>query len=140
MATTDTTSDWANRIAPDIETIELMAREAYAHFPESFRHKTAGVEILVTDYPDEDVADMLGLETPFDLLGLFEGRGSEGHWTPATTDKHNRITLFRRAILDYWAENDEALGDIIVHVILHELGHHFGVSEAEIERIEAAED
>ena len=80
----------------------------------------------------------MGLASPFDLLGLFEGVGIAERWNPGTGEEANRITLYRRAILDYWAENEESLGDIITHVLIHELGHHFGLSDSDMERIEEA--
>jgi len=82
--------------------------------------------------------DDLSLETPFDLLGLFEGRGIAERWNPQTGEGPNRITLYRRAILDYWAENEETMGDIVTHVLIHEIGHHFGLSDDDMERIEEA--
>ena len=80
----------------------------------------------------------IGLETPFDLLGLFEGKGLSERFTIETGELSNRILLYRRPILDYWAENDETLGDIIAHVLIHEIGHHFGLSDDDMERIEAS--
>ena len=68
---------------------------------------------------------------------LFEGRGIAERWNPQTGEGPNRITLYRRAILDYWAENDETLGSIVTHVLIHEIGHHFGLSDDDMEAIEA---
>ncbi|MNN56745.1 Possibl zinc metallo-peptidase [compost metagenome] len=82
----------------------------------------------------------MGLETPFDLLGLFEGVGIGERFSLQTGDTPNRITLFRRAILDYWSENEETLGDIITHVLIHEIGHHFGLSDDDMEALEAHAD
>ncbi len=138
MARIDQTGDWINRLSPSLGEIEAIAQEAYAHLPASFRDLTAEVMIVIADFPEERIADDLGLETPFDLLGLFEGRGLAERWTPQTGEGPNRITLYRRAILDYWAENEETLGEIIVHVLVHELGHHFGLSDEDMEAIEAA--
>lgn len=138
MAIKDTTKDWADRLAPDIGTLEGIAHLAYANLPAQFRTLTANVPIHIADFPDEDIADDLGLETPFDLLGLFEGNGSSGRWNPSQKKPGNKITLFRRAILDYWCENDETLHDIITHILINELGHHFGLSEVQIAEIENA--
>jgi len=138
MAIFDHQSDWKDRFSPGLAEIEQIAREAYAHLPREFRKLTGDVQIRIAEFPTEDVADDLGLETPFDLLGLFEGRGIAELWNPATGDQVNRITLYRRAILDYWAENDETLGDIVTHVLIHELGHHFGLSDDDMARIEAS--
>ncbi len=73
-----------------------------------------------------------------EVIFVFEGRGIAERWNPATGEGPNRITLYRRAILDYWAENEETLGDIVTHVLIHEIGHHFGLSDDDMERIEAA--
>ncbi len=79
----------------------------------------------------------MGLESPFDLLGLFEGTGIGERFSLQTGEQANRITIYRRAVLDYWAEYEEALGDIVTHVLIHEIGHHFGLSDEDMERIEA---
>lgn len=138
MGIYDPTTDWKDRFAPGLAEVEQIAREAYAHLPAEFRALTGDVQIRIAEYPTEEIADDLGLETPFDLLGLFEGRGIAELWNPATGDQANRITLYRRAILDYWAENDETLGDIVTHVLIHELGHHFGLSDDDMAHIEAS--
>ena len=128
--------DWKNRFSPSLTELEQITREAYAHLPAEFRKLTGDVQIRIADFPSEEIADDLGLESPFDLLGLFEGRGIAELWNPSTGDQANRITLYRRAILDYWSENEETLGDIVNHVLIHELGHHFGLSDDDMERIE----
>ena len=136
MAFNDTTPLWRDRFAPGLGDIEALAREAYAHLPGEFRRLTGEVVILVADFPDDDVMDEMDLETPFDLLGLFEGRGIGDKLNPVTGEFPNRITLYRRALLDYWAENEETLSDIVTHVLVHEIGHHFGLSDDDMERIE----
>lgn len=136
MAKHDRTEDWGNRLPPDDDMIKSLALTAYAHLPQKLRTLTTNVTIHVTDYPSEDIADDLGLETPFDLLGLYEGQGEAKLWTPRAKQNPNRLTLYRRAILDYWAENEEPLGEIIAHIVTSELGHHFGLSEDEIAQIE----
>ena len=133
---TDQSGDWAERLSPDLTTIESIALTAYAHLPQEFRDLTGDVQVIIADFPTEEVSDDLGLETPFDLLGLFEGRGIAERWNPQTGEGPNRITLYRRAILDYWAESDEMLGDIVTHVLIHEIGHHFGLSDDDMARIE----
>jgi predicted Zn-dependent protease with MMP-like domain len=105
--------------------------------PTDFVPTRGNVAIIVADFPDDDVFEDMGLETPFDLLGLFEGRGLTERFTIETGELANRVLLYRRPILDYWAENDETLGDIITHVLIHEIGHHFGLSDEDMERIEA---
>ncbi len=136
MDRTDRSGDWADRLSPDLATMESIALTAYAHLPKEFRDLTTDVQIFVAEFPTDEIADDLGLETPFDLLGLFEGRGIAERWNPQTGEGPNRITLYRRAILDYWAESDEMLGDIVTHVLIHEIGHHFGLSDDDMARIE----
>jgi predicted Zn-dependent protease with MMP-like domain len=140
MAFRDQTDDWRDRHAPSLEIFEQLAREAYGNLPHEFRDLASDLIIQITDFPTDEVFDDMALETPFDLLGLFEGRGIGERFSFETGEMPNRITLYRRPILDYWAENDETLGDIIVHVLIHEIGHHFGLSDDDMERIEADAD
>jgi predicted Zn-dependent protease with MMP-like domain len=136
MARIDQTGDWAERLSPSLDEIESIAVEAYAHLPEEFRALTGEIIIQIAEFPDDAISDNLALESPFDLLGLFEGRGIAEFWNPQTGEGPNRITLYRRAILDYWAEHEEALGTIIAHVLIHEIGHHFGMSDEDMEALE----
>ena len=136
MARIDQSDDWRERHAPTISTFESLAQEAYSHLPEEFRALATDLTIEIDDFPTEDVFEDMALETPFDLLGLFEGRGIGERFTMETGEMPYRIILYRRPILDYWAENEETLGDIITHVLIHEIGHHFGLSDDDMERIE----
>ena len=131
---------WRDLLSPSLDELEVLALEAYAHLPEEFRRLTGEIVIQVAEFPEDEILDHLSLETPFDLLGLFEGRGLAERWNPQTGEGPNRVTLYRRAILDYWAENEETLGDIVTHVLIHEIGHHFGLSDEDMARIEAAAD
>ncbi|MEX0347329.1 MAG: metallopeptidase family protein [Rhizobiaceae bacterium] len=137
MDRTYPTRNWRDQLSPSLDEMEMLAIETYAHLPEEFRKLTGEIIIQFAEYPPEEIMDDLALETPFDLLGLFEGRGIAERWNPQTGEGENRITLFRRAILDYWSENEETLGDIINHVLIHELGHHFGLTDEDMARIEA---
>ena len=128
---------WRDQLSPSLAEMEMLAIEVYAHLPDEFRKLTGEIIIQFAEYPTEEIMDDLALETPFDLMGLFEGRGIAERWNPQTGEGVNRITLYRRAMLDYWAENEETLGDIIAHVLIHELGHHFGLSDDDMARIEA---
>jgi len=137
MAVKDTADEWRDRLSPSLDDLESLAREAYAHLPGKFRKLTGDILIAVADFPTEEALDALGMESPFDLLGLFQGRAIAQKADPQTGEFPNRITLFRRPILDYWAEFEEPLGGIVTHVLIHEIGHHFGLSDADIEAIEA---
>lgn len=138
MARIDQTDDWRERHAPTISTFESLALEAYGHLPQEFRALATDLTIVIEDFPDEEIMEDMALETPFDLLGLFEGRGITERFSIETGEMPNRITLYRRPIIDYWAENEETLGDIITHVLIHEIGHHFGLSDDDMERIESS--
>ena len=130
---------WSSLMPPSLDVFEQLAEAAFAGLPEQFRTLTGDVLFAVADFPDDDMLDDLGLESPFDLLGLFEGAGlTELGVTPQTGTMPNRVWLFRRPILDFWAEQaDDTLGDIVAHVLVHEIGHHFGLSDDDMEAIEA---
>lgn len=116
-----------------------MAEAAFARLPVPFRKLCQDVVIRVEDFPDDEVIEEMGLESPFEILGLFTGVGlPQDGAIPETGRLPNTVHLYRRPILDYWAEHDEALGAIITHVLVHEIGHHFGLSDEDMERIEAA--
>ncbi|AQZ51617.1 metallopeptidase family protein [Martelella mediterranea] len=140
MAIENKSEDWQGRYSPSLESVESLAIEAYAKLPEAFRALTGDLVIEIADFPSDEVFEDMALETPFDLLGLFEGRGVSERFTMETGEMVNRITLYRRPILDYWAENEETLGDIVSHVLIHEIGHHFGLSDDDMERIEESVD
>jgi predicted Zn-dependent protease with MMP-like domain len=131
----------ASLTAPTLADFERLAEAAFAGLPEHFRALAGDVILRIDDFPTEDVLDELEAETEFDLLGLFQGIGlPEEGATPATGRLPNMIFLYRRPILDYWAEHEETLGSVITHVLVHEIGHHFGLSDADMEAIEAAAD
>jgi predicted Zn-dependent protease with MMP-like domain len=94
----------------------------------------------VADFPTEEVQDQMNVETEFDLLGLFQGVGLPFQSASAPEQLPNMIWLYRRPILDYWAEREDSLSAIVTHVLVHEIGHHFGLSDADIEAIEAGAD
>lgn len=130
--------DWFPLVPPGLDQFETMAEAAFQSLPERFRDLTGDVVFAIADFPDDDMLAELGLDSPFDLLGLFEGAGlTEIGDTPPTGTMPNRVFLFRRPILDFWAEEElETLGDIITHVLIHEIGHHFGLSDDDMEAIE----
>ena len=93
--------------------------------------------IRVDDFPTEEVLDEMEAESEFDLLGLFQGVGLPFRSNEDIARLPNMVWLYRRPILDYWAEHDETLGHIVRHVLIHEIGHHFGLSDDDMEAIEA---
>jgi predicted Zn-dependent protease with MMP-like domain len=129
---------WADFHAPSLDDFEALAEAAYARLPEEFRALCEGVIIRVEDFPDDETLREMGCETPFDLLGLFRGLGlAQGGGLMQTGQFPNMVWLYRRPILDYWAEHEESLGHIVTHVLVHEIGHHFGLSDEDMEAIEA---
>lgn len=130
---------WLDAAAPSLEDFEAMAEIAYRGLPEGFRRLTGDIVIRIADFPEDDALDALELESPFDLLGLFQGIGlAQGSAVAHTGQMPNQIWLYRRPILDYWSEHDETLGHIVAHVLIHEIGHHFGLSDDDMEAIEAS--
>jgi predicted Zn-dependent protease with MMP-like domain len=124
--------------APSLGDFERLAADGFAKLPEAFRRAVAGVAIRVEDFPDEEVMAEMELESEFDILGLYWGRPITVRSVAETAQRPDMIFLYRRPILDYWAEHDESLGDIVVHVLIHEIGHHLGFSDADMEAIEAS--
>ena len=130
--------DWAPRHAPSLDDFDALARAMFAKLPEEFRALTGDIVFVVEDFPDESVMRDLGLESEFEILGLFQGPNLAHQNANLAHGEPTMIFLYRRPILDYWAEHHEALGDIVRHVLVHEIGHHFGLSDADMEAIEAA--
>ncbi len=132
-------TDWTDQTAPSLDEFEAIGRAALETLPAGFRRRAGEILIRVSEFPEDDVLDELGAETPFDILGLFQGVGlAHDAAVPSTGRLPNMIWLYRRPILDYWAEHDETLGAIVTHVLVHEIGHHFGLSDDDMEAIEAA--
>jgi predicted Zn-dependent protease with MMP-like domain len=129
--------DWSQIVAPSIDDFDLMARDAYSELPGQFRRLCEGLIIHVEDFPDDETLREMDCETEFDLLGLFRGRGlAQGAATAQSGQFPNMVWLYRRPILDFWADQEDTLGAIITHVLVHEIGHHFGLSDADMEAIE----
>jgi predicted Zn-dependent protease with MMP-like domain len=128
---------WRGAKAPSLDEIEALATAAFRRLPQRFRQLCGNLVIRVEDFPADDVVEEMGLESEFDLLGLFHGVGLPFQSESAPVQMPNLIWLYRRPILDYWAEHDETLGKIVTHVLLHEIGHHFGFSDEDIAAIEA---
>ncbi|PWB79420.1 MAG: Zn-dependent protease [Methylocystaceae bacterium] len=124
--------------APSLEDIEALADAAFASLPSRFTRLCEGLVIRVDDFPEEEVLEEMECETEFDLLGLFRGQGlAQRDAVAQTGEPPNMIWLYRRPILDYWADGDDTLQAVITHVLVHEIGHHFGLSDEDMEEIEA---
>lgn len=130
-------TDWHKHNAPTIAEFEALAATAYEKLPAAFRDMTTDVVIRVEDFPTDEVLDSLGIDSPFGLLGLYHGVDLTRQSVLDVSPMPEMIFLYRRPILDYWAEHDDTLGEIVTHVLVHEIGHHFGLSDDDMENIEA---
>jgi predicted Zn-dependent protease with MMP-like domain len=129
---------WRSVKTPSLADLEVLARDVFARLPAKFRALCEGLVIQVEDFAPDEVLDDLRLESEFDLMGLFQGVGLPFRSGSAPVQMPNMIWLYRRPILDYWAEHDETLGAIVAHVLVHEIGHHFGLSDEDMQAIEDA--
>ena len=123
--------------APTLEDFEAIAAEALATIPEEFRRHVGNVRIQVDDFPSDEVEKEMELDSSFDLLGLYQGVSMMERGAGHVANDIDRIFLYRRPILDYWCESGEDLPHILRHVLIHEIGHHFGLSDDDMEAIEA---
>jgi predicted Zn-dependent protease with MMP-like domain len=138
MAVKSTPDALSGLVAPSLDDLALLAEEALRALPPEFRNLCRDLMVRVEDFPDEEVLDDLGCESDYDLLGLFTGTGLPHQSVLTSGATPNVVTLYRRPILDYWAEHEETLGAIVTHVLVHEVGHHFGLSDEDMARIELA--
>lgn len=132
--------DWEKIEAPSLDDIEALARTTFAGLPAEFRALTEDIVFVVEDFPDDDVMRDLQLQSEFEILGLFHGPGLAQRAANEGRPDPTMIILYRRPILDYWAEHHERLGDVVRHVLVHEIGHHFGLSDDDMEAIDMAAD
>ena len=123
--------------APTLANLEAVAREAFASIPAELRRFAGNVVIRVEDFPDDETLEDMECETPFDLLGLYRGVDLSHKSVLDTPEDLDLVFLYRRPILDYWCEVGEDLTHVVRHVLIHEIGHHFGLSDDDMERIEA---
>ena len=123
--------------APSLDDLETIARAAFDDLPEEFRRLSSGIVFRIDDFPDPATEREMGLQSPFDLMGLYSGTPM-GEKESGMQTSPDMIFLYRRPILDYWCETEEDLTHLVRHVLIHEIGHHFGLSDEDMERIEAA--
>jgi predicted Zn-dependent protease with MMP-like domain len=123
--------------APTLADLEAVAREAFANIPGELRRFAGNVVIRVEDFPDDETLEDMECETPFDLLGLYRGVDLRRRSVLDTPEDLDLVFLYRRPILDYWCEVGEDLTHVVRHVLIHEIGHHFGLSDDDMDRIEA---
>jgi len=128
---------WAHAKAPTLREFEDLAATAWQQIPTEFRELARDVLIRIEDFASKDVLNSLGIENEFELMGVYQGVSLERKSVLDIAQEPDTVILFRRPILDYWADGDETLGDLVTHVLIHEIGHHFGLSDDDMEAIEA---
>lgn len=130
---------WPGRAAaPSLDDIARLAEEAFAGLPDLFRSMAGDIVFRVDDFPDDEVLAALGMQDPFELTGLYQGVDLSQRSVMDLSPEPARVFLYRRPLLDEWAERgDVSLAELVAHILVHEIGHHLGLSDAQIERIEA---
>ena len=123
--------------APSLADIEALAERAMGTIPVALKRHLGNVVIRVDEFPDEEVEEEMGLESPFDILGLYRGVALPHKSVSSTRPDADLVYLYRRPILDYWCETGEDLYRVVRHVLIHEIGHHFGFSDDDMDRLEA---
>ena len=128
----------AHGLPPSSHEIEAIARRALAALPEPFASHLGGVVLLVEDFADDATLDAMGIDDPFELSGLYEGVPLTERSVEQSGTLPERIRLFRRSLLDEWAGSDDTLEHLVAHVLIHEVGHHFGLSDDDMHALEDA--
>ncbi len=130
----------AGEFAPSLEDIERLAGEALTRIPEPFARHLPDIILQVEDWPSRELLDDMGIADPYELTGLYEGKPVGEKSVDDFAVLPDRILLFRRPLLDEWAETGVLLSDLVNHVVVHEVGHHFGLSDEQMDAIEQAMD
>lgn len=129
--------EWQHATAPSLADFEALAADAWDRLPGEFRQLCRDLVFRIEDFAPDEILDELEIESPFDLMGLYKGVSLDRKSVLDQPLEPDMVFLYRRAILDYWADGDEPLGHLVTHVLVHEIGHHFGLSDADMEAIEA---
>jgi predicted Zn-dependent protease with MMP-like domain len=128
---------WADRAPPTLDDFAALAEASLARLPEPFRGLVGEVRMQVADFADAELLEEMGIEDPFELTGVYSGVDLSRQSVLDPAPAASVIQLFRRPILDEWAERgDVTLGELVEHVLVHEIGHHFGLSDDDIHHIE----
>ena len=129
----------ANHLPPSLADIEALAWRALDTIPPSLKRHLGPLVIRVEEFPDDETEEAMGLDSPFDILGLYSGVALPHKSVSDPRPNLDMVFLYRRPILDYWCETGEDLARLVRHVLIHEIGHHFGFSDEDMERIEATD-
>ena len=129
--------DWPRALPPTLEDFAALAEAALKSLPQPFKSMVGEVQMRILDFAEDEVLDELGIEDPFQLTGLYQGPDLRTRSLFDPAPRPSMVFLYRRAILDEWCEHaDVQLGELIAHVLIHEIGHHFGLSDDDIDRAE----
>lgn len=129
---------WKECPAPSLADFEALAADAWLRLPDPFKAACGNVVIQVEEFATDEVLDSLGIDDPFDLMGLYHGVSLDQKSVSDSQRMPDMVFLYRRAILDQWADTDDTLGHLVTHVLVHEIGHHFGLSDEDMDAIEAS--
>ena len=129
----------ANHLPPSLADIEALAQRALDTIPRQLKQHLGPLLIRVEEFPDEETEEAMGLDTPFDILGLYSGVALPHKSVSDPRPNMDMVFLYRRPILDYWCETGEDLARLVRHVLIHEIGHHFGFSDEDMARIETSD-
>jgi len=129
----------ANHLPPSLADIEALAWSALGTIPPRLKQHLGPLLIRVEEFPDEETEEAMGLDSPFDILGLYSGVALPHKSVSDPRPNMDMVFLYRRPILDYWCETGEDLARLVRHVLIHEIGHHFGFSDEDMTRIEASD-
>lgn len=125
-----------SQTAPTIADVQALAEQAILSIPEIFRDQARNIAVQVVDFPDEDTEREMELASPFDLLGLYVGTALTDQSVTHPNAEPDLVYLYRRPLLDYWCETGEDLAAVVTHVLIHEIGHHFGYSDEEMDELQ----
>lgn len=123
-------------LPPSLDDIEAIANRQLNELPDEFRRHLGDILFRVQDFPDDETLDALELESPFDLMGLYHGVDMSRKSVADPSPTIDMIYLYRRPLLDYWCETEEDFEHLVRHVLIHEIGHHFGLSDDDMHAIE----
>ena len=128
---------WTDALAPSLADFEQLANLAWNRLPAEFRRASGDLVIRVEDFASDEVLDTMQIEDPFELTGLYQGVSIDRKSVSDMPQGPDMVFLYRRPLLDEWSEGEVSLGHLVTHVLIHEIGHHFGLSDADIAAIEA---
>ena len=129
-------SHTANHHAPTTDHVQALAEQAILSIPRALRAQAGNVAVQVVDFPNEETVREMGLESPFDLLGLYVGVALTERSVSHPRSEPDMVYLYRRPLLEYWCKTGADLAELVSHVLIHEIGHHFGYSDEEMDALQ----